>query len=225
MARPGVMIYFDMANSLRGLSLEEIGMVYQGIMDYAQNGEVPRWPEKLSLVWEMIRSRIDADAARYEAVVAKRREAARRSHQNYEQMQQVQQMQQTSTPKTKTNSISSSTTTSTPETNSISSSTSTLQTTQAAAPMAPAAVMAPQAPGNEEKKEKIERIDAPNAVDTPDRGAEPRRNPSDPRVIAYVSRLLRESNGGGGYFPPVTKNKTPPWKYGKYGQQYASCWG
>ena len=193
MARPGVMIYFDMANSLRGLSLEELGMVYQGIMDYAQNGVVPQWPEKLSLAWEMIRSRIDADIARYEEIAEKRREAGRRSHQAKEQVQQMQQMQPNINTNSNTNSYSYSNT----------------ETKQGAdAQKAKAAAPEAQAAGeSEEKKEERKTGEAGSGSPVP------RRNPSDPKVIEYVSRQIQQSRCYG-------RNR-----YGRYEPQYAACWG
>ena len=76
--RPGVMFYFELRPCLKRLSTEEKGLLFEGILDYAQNGTPPRFDGMLGVAWDFIRPRIDADNRRYGELVEKRRAAALR---------------------------------------------------------------------------------------------------------------------------------------------------
>ena len=72
--RPGIMIYFDIAPAIKRLSAEECGLLFWAILDYAEQGVVPDFEsDTLGIVWELLRPRLDQDAARYETTVLKKR--------------------------------------------------------------------------------------------------------------------------------------------------------
>ena len=76
--RPGVMLYFDIRPCLKRLSLEDKGLLFECILDYAQYGELPDLEGMTGVAWDFIQPRIDRDAERYEEVSERRRQAAKR---------------------------------------------------------------------------------------------------------------------------------------------------
>lgn len=76
--RPGVMLWFDLRPCLKRLSLEEKGLLFECILDYAEYGAVPELEGMTGVAWDFIQPRIDRDAERYEEVVENKRRAARK---------------------------------------------------------------------------------------------------------------------------------------------------
>ena len=76
--RPGVMLYFDLRPSLKRLSLEDKGLLFESILNYAQYGELPELDGMTGIAWDFIQPRIDRDAERYEEITESRRKAARK---------------------------------------------------------------------------------------------------------------------------------------------------
>ena len=74
--QPGVMLYFDLRNSLARLSYEEKGRILEAVLDYGQYGVVPEFDGMLGLAWDFISPRVDHDKTRYEEVSRRRSEAA-----------------------------------------------------------------------------------------------------------------------------------------------------
>lgn len=75
--RPGVMMYFDIRPGLESLTAEEKGILFDAIMDYAELGTLPEFASPaLRIAWGFIYPRIDGDAARYESIRQRRRQAA-----------------------------------------------------------------------------------------------------------------------------------------------------
>ena len=74
--KPGVMIYFDVIPVFAYLSIEEKGMLFEAILNYAKYGELPQLCEKLMLIWPLIKQRLDFDESRYQVTVLKRKYAA-----------------------------------------------------------------------------------------------------------------------------------------------------
>lgn len=74
--KPGVMIYFDVIPVLDCLNNEEAGMLFRAILEYAQSGIHSPLNERLSLVWPLIRQRMDHDESRYQATIIKRKYGA-----------------------------------------------------------------------------------------------------------------------------------------------------
>lgn len=73
--RPGVMLWFDIRPSLKRLSNEEKGRLFEAIMDYGETGVLPDFEGMTGIAWDFIRPRIDLDAERYEQAVQQRRDA------------------------------------------------------------------------------------------------------------------------------------------------------
>ena len=76
--RPGVMFYFDLRPSLKRLSPEEKGLLFESMLDYAQYGVVPELEGMIAVAWDFLQPRIDHDAERYEEISELRRKAARK---------------------------------------------------------------------------------------------------------------------------------------------------
>ena len=74
--KPGVMIYFDVIPVFAYLSIEEKGMLFEAILNYAKYGELPELSEKLMVIWPLIQQRLDFDESRYQVTVLKRKYAA-----------------------------------------------------------------------------------------------------------------------------------------------------
>lgn len=74
--QPGVMLYFDVRDSIAQLTYEEKGMLLDAILDYGQKQQEPDFPERtLTLIWPFVRKDIHRDSERYEAMRAQRKAA------------------------------------------------------------------------------------------------------------------------------------------------------
>lgn len=73
--RPGVMIWLDWHASIGMLSDEASGKLFKAILDYAEYGVVPDFSKDatLSVVWALIRPKIDHDAERYDGICTNKR--------------------------------------------------------------------------------------------------------------------------------------------------------
>ena len=74
--KPGVMIYFELLPVLYHLSNEEKGLLFQAIMQYGQNLQEDPLPDRLTVLWPLVKARIDCDSLRYDKVVIKKKYAA-----------------------------------------------------------------------------------------------------------------------------------------------------
>lgn len=75
MARPGIMIYFDMLGPFRVLPYDDIGRLLVAMLEYGQNGTVPAFDGILALAWEFVRPKIDKDEDEYNMSVLRRQYA------------------------------------------------------------------------------------------------------------------------------------------------------
>lgn len=73
--RPGVMIYFEVRESLKFLSLEEKGKLFDAVLEYGELGVIPEFDGMLGMAWAFMKPKLDADAERYEDTVQKRKYA------------------------------------------------------------------------------------------------------------------------------------------------------
>ena len=73
--KPGVMIYFETGQSIKGLDYETKGRLFEAIMEYGEHGTVPPMDGILAAVWPFIASKIDRDAQSYEKTVQARKRA------------------------------------------------------------------------------------------------------------------------------------------------------
>ena len=64
--QPGVMLYFDVRESIAQLSYEEKGMLLDAILDYGQHGREPEFAGGgLCFIWPFVRKDIHRDSERY----------------------------------------------------------------------------------------------------------------------------------------------------------------
>ena len=78
---PGLLLYFD---SLRfGLSVlnnEQKGILFQALLDYAENGEYTEMDCATGLVFDYLKTSIDRNTVTYQKTCIKRRHASYNSH-------------------------------------------------------------------------------------------------------------------------------------------------
>ena len=76
MARPGIMVYFDMMGPLNKLPDADKGRLFWAMLEYGKNGTVPEFDGlALSLAWEFVKPKIDKDSEEYNRTVLKRQYA------------------------------------------------------------------------------------------------------------------------------------------------------
>lgn len=77
--KPGVMIYFDVIPALSHLNLEQKGMLFEEILNFAKEGEHTVIPDdRAEMAFAFMQSGIVKDDERYKSTVLKRRYAAYR---------------------------------------------------------------------------------------------------------------------------------------------------
>ena len=76
MARPGIMVYFDMMGPLSRLQDADKGRLFWAMLEYGKRGVVPEFEDlALSLAWEFVKPKIDKDSEEYNRTVLKRQYA------------------------------------------------------------------------------------------------------------------------------------------------------
>lgn len=75
MARPGVMLYFDILEPIRVLPDADKGRLLMAILEYGKEGIVPQFDGMLALAWGFVRPKIDRDMEEYERTVLRRQYA------------------------------------------------------------------------------------------------------------------------------------------------------
>ena len=76
MARPGIMVYFDMMGPLSKLPDADKGRLFWAMLEYGKNGTVPEFDGlALALAWEFVKPKIDKDSEEYNRTVLKRQYA------------------------------------------------------------------------------------------------------------------------------------------------------
>ena len=76
MARPGIMIYFDILEPIRMLSDADKGRLLVAMLEYGRDGTVPKLDGSLGIVWSFIHPLIDKDGQRYDEMKLQREYAA-----------------------------------------------------------------------------------------------------------------------------------------------------
>lgn len=66
MARPGIMLYFDIIGPVRVLPDAEKGRLLMAMLEYGQSGVLPEFDGMLEVAWSFVRPMIDRDGERYE---------------------------------------------------------------------------------------------------------------------------------------------------------------
>lgn len=75
MARPGIMVYFDMMGPLKVLPDADKGRLFWAMLEYGQSGTAPKFDGMLALAWEFVKPKIDKDSEEYNRTVLKRQYA------------------------------------------------------------------------------------------------------------------------------------------------------
>ena len=75
MARPGIMLYFDILEPIRVLPDADKGRLLVAMLEYGQSGKVPEFDGMLALAWEFVKPKIDKDEAEYNLSVQRRQYA------------------------------------------------------------------------------------------------------------------------------------------------------
>ena len=77
MARPGIMLYFDILEPIRELPDADKGQLLVAMLEYGQSGTLPQFDGKLglTLAWGFIRPKLDKDSEEYNKTVLKRQYA------------------------------------------------------------------------------------------------------------------------------------------------------
>lgn len=76
MARPGVMLYFDMLEPIRVLPDADKGRLLVAILEYGKDGVVPQFEGMLALAWGFVKPKLDRDEGAYENTKIQRKYAA-----------------------------------------------------------------------------------------------------------------------------------------------------
>lgn len=76
MARPGIMLYFDILEPIKVLPDADKGRLLVAMLEYGQTGKLPEFDGMLALAWGFVKPKIDKDEAAYEDSVLQRRYAA-----------------------------------------------------------------------------------------------------------------------------------------------------
>lgn len=75
MARPGIMLYFDILEPIRVLPDAEKGRLLVAMLEYGQRGIVPEFDGMLALAWGFVKPKIDKDSEEYNKTILKRQYA------------------------------------------------------------------------------------------------------------------------------------------------------
>ena len=76
MAKPGIMIYFEICPCLEMMTIREKGELLDALLSYGQTGEDPPLKGRLYILWPLIRDRLDRDTKRYENIVMRNKYAS-----------------------------------------------------------------------------------------------------------------------------------------------------
>lgn len=76
MARPGIMLYFDILDPIKKLSDEDKGRLFVAMLEYGRDGVVPELDGALGIVWSFVLPMIDKDGQRYDEMKLQREYAA-----------------------------------------------------------------------------------------------------------------------------------------------------
>ena len=75
MARPGIMLYFDILEPIKVLPDVDKGRLLVAMLEYGQSGTVPEFEGMLALAWGFVKPKIDKDEAEYNLSVLRRQYA------------------------------------------------------------------------------------------------------------------------------------------------------
>lgn len=75
MARPGIMLYFDLLGPIKVLSDADKGQLLVAMLEYGKDGKVPAFDGMLALAWGFVQPKIDRDCEEYNRTILKRQYA------------------------------------------------------------------------------------------------------------------------------------------------------
>ena len=75
MARPGIMLYFDILEPIKVLPDADKGRLLVAMLEYGQSGTVPEFDGMLALAWGFVKPKIDKDSEEYNRTILKRQYA------------------------------------------------------------------------------------------------------------------------------------------------------
>lgn len=75
MARPGIMLYFDILEPIKVLPDADKGRLLVAMLEYGQSGTVPLFDGMLALAWGFVKPKIDKDEEEYNLSVLRRQYA------------------------------------------------------------------------------------------------------------------------------------------------------
>ena len=75
MARPGIMLYFDILEPLRVLPDADKGRLLVAMLEYGQQGILPEFDGMLALAWGFVKPKLDKDSEEYNRTILKRQYA------------------------------------------------------------------------------------------------------------------------------------------------------
>ena len=75
MARPGIMLYFDILEPMRVLPDADKGRLLVAMLEYGKDGKVPQFDGMLALAWGFVKPKIDKDEEEYNMSVLRRQYA------------------------------------------------------------------------------------------------------------------------------------------------------
>lgn len=76
MARPGIMLYFDILEPIRVLPDADKGKLLVAMLEYGQTGALPEFTGMLELAWGFVKPKLDKDDEAYKESVIQRQYAA-----------------------------------------------------------------------------------------------------------------------------------------------------
>lgn len=76
MARPGIMLYFDILDPIRVLSDSDKGRLLVAMLEYGRDGVVPQFDGMLALAWGFVKPKLDRDEESYDNAKLQRQYAA-----------------------------------------------------------------------------------------------------------------------------------------------------
>ena len=66
MARPGIMLYFDILEPIRVLPDADKGRLFVAMLEYGQSGKAPEFEGMLAMAWGFVKPNLDLDEEAYE---------------------------------------------------------------------------------------------------------------------------------------------------------------
>ena len=76
MARPGIMLYFDILEPIKVLPDADKGRLLVAMLEYGEQGKLPEFDGMLALAWGFIQPKLDRDEESYENTKVQRKYAA-----------------------------------------------------------------------------------------------------------------------------------------------------